>query len=395
MIAPGLAARCLTRVVSATPAPAHPAILAGALDSPLPGDASPGRGVEINGWVLPSPGHDITGVFAVVEGVRGQPQPLHVPRPDVANDYPAASATTAGFSFWCALPESSTARIQLVSLLWNGDMIPLLDLQVAIEDESAPDPSPGMRPVTTPDFVIIGTQRGGTTSLHAYLRSHPHIQTPTKKEIHFLTDRFDRGKDWYIGQFPAVVSVGTLVGEATPYALFHPRAPQRLFDVAPDARIIVLLRNPVDRAYSHYLHERARGHEALSFEDAIAAEPERLLGLEAGLASSEILTSDTHKRASYLARGRYARQLERWFAVFPREHMLILPSEDLYADPAATTHRVTDFLGLPPLRSDGFSAHNATSGPPMHAGTREWLLREFAADNARLAALLDWQPVWT
>lgn len=394
MIAPGLSTRCVTRVVSATPAPAHPAFLAGALDSPLPGAVSPGRGVEINGWVLPSAGHHIVGVFAVVEGIRGQPQPLLVPRPDVARDYPSATAKAAGFSFWCALPESSNARIQLVSLLRDGEMIPLLDLHVAIEDEAAPDSSADTRPVTAPDFVIIGTQRGGTTSLHAYLRGHPQIETPAKKEIHFLTDRFERGQDWYIGQFPAVVPVGTLVGEATPYALFHPRAPQRLFDVAPDARIIVLLRNPVDRAYSHYLHERARGHESLGFEDAIAAEPERLLGLDAGLATGEILTSDTHKRASYLARGRYARQLERWLAIFRREQMLILRSEDLYADPAATTHRVTDFLGLPPLRSDAFSAHNATSGPPMNARTRELLLREFAADNARLAALLDWQPVW-
>lgn len=176
MIAPGLAARCLTRVVYATPAPAHPAVLAGALDSPLPGDVSPGRGVEINGWVLPSTGHHITGVFAVVEGVRGQPQPLWVPRPDVAKDYPSRAAASAGFSFWCALPGSSAARIQLVCVLANGDMIPLLDLQVAIEDESAPDSSPEMRPVTTPDFVIIGTQRGGTTSLHAYLRDHPPHQ---------------------------------------------------------------------------------------------------------------------------------------------------------------------------------------------------------------------------
>jgi hypothetical protein len=252
-----------------------------------------------------------------------------------------------------------------------------------------------MRAVTAPDFVIIGTQRGGTTSLHAYLRTHPNIQTPAKKEIHFLTDRFERGAAWYIGQFPAAVPVGTLVGEATPYALFHPRAPQRLRDVAPEARAIVLLRNPADRAYSHYLHERARGHESLSFEDAIAAEPERLQGLEGLLASGELIASDTHKRASYVERGRYTRQLERWFSFFPREQMLILPSEDLYTKPAAATERVTDFLGLPPFTVDAFSKHNATAGPPMQAETRQKLMREFADDHQRLTELLGWDPGWT
>jgi hypothetical protein len=380
--------------MSAQPARAHPAILAGALDSPLPGTISPGRGLEINGWVIPTAGNQIDGVLAVVEGLRGQPQPLHVPRPDVVKDYPTAASANAGFSFWCMLPESPTARIQLVSLFASGDMVPLLDLHVVLDDESPPASSLEMQAVTAPDFVIIGTQRGGTTSLHADLRAHPDIETPAKKEIHYLTDRFERGAEWYLGQFPAVVPVGTLVGEATPYALFHPRAPQRLHDIAPNARIIVLLRNPVDRAYSHYLHERARGHESLSFEEAIAAEPGRLRGLEEQLASGEIPASDVHKRASYVARGRYARQLERWLSVFPREQLLILQSEGLYADPAATTRRVTDFLGVQPLGGDAFSTLNATTGPPMEVETRAKLKREFAEDNARLAGLLGWDPAW-
>jgi hypothetical protein len=360
----------------------------------LPGTISPGRGLEINGWVIPTAGNQIDAVFAVVEGVRGQPQPLHVPRPDVVQDYPDAATANAGFSFWCALPESPTVRIQLVSVFTSGDMFPLLDLHVTVEDQATPDSSPDMRAVASPDFVIIGAQRGGTTSLHAYLRAHPDIETPAKKEIHFLTDRFERGAEWYLGQFPATVAAGSLVGEATPYALFHPRAPQRLYEIAPNARIIVLLRNPVDRAYSHYLHERARGHEPLSFEEAIAAEPERLRGLEEQLASGDLSASDVHKRASYLARGRYARQLERWLAVFPRDQFLIAQSEDLYGDPAAATRRVTDFLGIQPLSGDAFSTHNATTGPPMRATTRENLTREFADDNARLARLLGWELAW-
>ncbi len=396
MIASGLATRSVTRVVSAIPAPAHPALLAGALDTPLPGAVSPGLGVEISGWIIPTNGNQIDGVFTVVEGVHGQMQPLHVPRPDVAKDYPFAAHVNNGFSFWCALPDAAPARIQLVGRFSTGDLAPLLDLHVEVEvkEETAPEATPGMREVSAPDFVIIGTQRGGTTSLHAYLRSHPDIETPAKKELHFLTDRFERGAEWYVGQFPATVPSGTLVGEATPYALFHPLAPRRLRDVAPHARIIALLRNPVDRAYSHYLHERARGHESLSFEDAIAAEPGRLLSLETRIASGELLVSDMHKRASYIERGRYARQLERWLAAFPRGQLLIVRSEDLYGDPAGATERVTDFLDLRPLRGDVFSTHNATAGPPMRPQIRDMLACEFAADNDRLTELLGWDPGW-
>ena len=118
-------------------------------------------------------------------------------------------------------------------------------------------PSPGNRAVTAPDFVIIGTQRGGTTSLHAYLGAHPQVQTPATKELHFITDRYERGLDWYLGQFPAELAPDVITGEATPYALFHPLAPRRLREIAPAARLIALLRNPVDRAYSQYLLERS------------------------------------------------------------------------------------------------------------------------------------------
>ena len=394
MIAAGLAAHRVTRIVSARPAPAHPALLAGALDSPLPGTLTPGLGIEINGWVIPAGGHRIDGVFTVVAGVQGQLQPLHVPRADVARDHPSARSINAGFSFWCALTEASTARVQLVSRFSSGELVPLLDLEIAIEQAATPEATPGLRAVHAPDFVIAGTQRGGTTSLHAYLREHPNIQTPAKKEIHYLTDRFERGAEWYLGQFPAAVSVGNLVGEATPYALFHPLAPHRLRSIAPDARIIVLLRNPVDRAYSHYLHELARGHETLSFEEAIAAEPDRLRGVEEQLAIGKLLVSDVHKRTSYLERGRYARQLERWFSVFPQDQLLILRSEDLYANPAAVTRQVTNFLELPALSGDVFSTHNATAGPPIDARTREMLMSAFAAENARLADLLGRDPGW-
>ncbi|MCA9877712.1 MAG: sulfotransferase domain-containing protein, partial [Thermomicrobiales bacterium] len=131
-----------------------------------------------------------------------------------------------------------------------------------------------------------------------------------------------------------------------------------------------------------------------SFEEALAAEPVRLAGLEARLTNGELAASDAHKRFSYAARGQYAAQLARWLAVFPCEQLLILRSEDLYADPAVVTRQVTDFLGLPPLTGVPFAAHNATSGPPMLPETRIRLNNAFAPYNEQLARLLGRDPGW-
>ena len=185
-----------------------------------------------------------------------------------------------------------------------------------------------------------------------------------------------------------------VTGEATPYALFHPCAPHRLRVVAPDAKLIVLLRNPVDRAYSHYLLERARGDETLSFADALDAEPQRLSGEEEKLLVDATYVSEPHKHASYVSRGAYAAQLERWLPVFPRDQMLIVRSEDLFERPELTMAQVTTFLELPAAQDGSFAVHNRTSGPRLDAGIRDRLTRHFAPMNARLAQLLGWDPGW-
>jgi hypothetical protein len=167
-----------------------------------------------------------------------------------------------------------------------------------------------------------------------------------------------------------------------------------LREIAPEARLIVLLRNPVDRAYSHFLLERSRGDETLEFAAALDAEPERLHGEEAKLSRDPSYISKAHKHASYLARGNYARQLERWFDAFPREQVHIVRSEDLYQRSAETLSRVTAFLGISPVPSMPFAVHNQTSGPPLEPAIRRRLSEHFAPLNARLAELLGWDPGW-
>ena len=177
-----------------------------------------------------------------------------------------------------------------------------------------------------PDFLVIGAQKAGTTALYAYLRWHPGIGGPSWKEVSFFDRHYRRGEAWYRGHFPNALrgwiaerSNGRplVVGEASPSYMFHPLAPQRVHDLVPDVRLIALLRNPADRAYSHYQHEVALGREPLSFEQALDAEEERLRGEVERMTDDPSYFSHEWWDHTYPARGRYAEQLERWFAVFP------------------------------------------------------------------------------
>jgi Sulfotransferase domain len=260
-----------------------------------------------------------------------------------------------------------------------------------------------------PSFIIIGAQRAGTTSLFDYLCRHPDVAGPTavnediawSKELHFFDDRFPRGLGWYRGLFPlafrrrlARVRGGDFVaGEATPYYLFHPAVPERVAGTLPDVRLIALLRDPIERAYSHYQLAYRKGREQLSFEDALAAESERLAEDEPHLHDPHYRTRH-HRHHSYLARGLYAEQLERWFAHFPREQLLVLQSEDFLARPAETYEEVLAFLGLRPWRLDHFEQHNRGSYAPIDPALRARLEDHFAEPNARLEQLLGREFGW-
>jgi hypothetical protein len=272
-------------------------------------------------------------------------------------------------------------------------MVPFARLAVDVTS-LAKSLAPGARAVEAPDFVIVGTQRGGTTSLYAYLSAHPQVAPAAMKETHYLTDRFVRGLDWYLSLFPPALPPGAITGEATPYALFHPLAAARLRSVAPAARVIMLLRNPIDRAYSHFAMERARGDEGLDFAAALDAEPSRLGGEEDRLVADPAYVSRAHKHYSYVARGEYWRQLQRWREAVPPDQLLVLRSEDLYRRPAAIFARVATFLGIDASVDVPFTAHNRSEAPPVDPAQRRQLAAHFAPHNARLGSHLDWEPDW-
>jgi hypothetical protein len=255
-----------------------------------------------------------------------------------------------------------------------------------------------------PSWFIVGGQRCGSSSLYEYMVAHPLIPRSGVKEIHYYDNNFQRGDSWYRAFFPTrlyarltAMRLGRepLAGDATPYYMVHPHALGRIAKTYPNARILVVLRNPVDRAYSHFFHERGIGHEPLaSFEEAIDREPERLKGELERMLADPAYYSFAHQNFSYVARGYYDEQLEHLFALFPRENVKVLSSGELSKETARTMAGVFQFLGLPSSGQEKFRRENARSYPPMDASTRQRLQATFAPHNERLFAMLGVDYGW-
>ena len=194
-----------------------------------------------------------------------------------------------------------------------------------------------------PDFLGIGTQKGGTTYLHRLLQQHPQVFLAHPKEVHYFSLHQDRVLDWYSNHF-ADASTEQCCGEVTPYYLFHPLAAEHIHAAIPNVKLIVLLRDPVERALSQYFHSRRLGLEPLELEAAFAAEPERLADADETLQRGESHLS--HQQHSYLSRSRYEQQLSRFQALFGAEQLLVLRSEDLFEQPQKAWEQAIDFLGL-------------------------------------------------
>jgi hypothetical protein len=220
-----------------------------------------------------------------------------------------------------------------------------------------------------PNFLILGCQKGGTTSLYDLLVQHPCIEAASQKELQFFSLHYARGWNWYQQQFPRRRRPWRrhFSGEATPYYLFHPVAAQRIARDCPKAMLVVLLRDPVERTLSQYFHSVRLGLEPLGLTEALDAEEERLAGAEIALARGEAHRG--HQEHSYVSRSRYGQQLERYAQLFPKDQLLVLRSEDFFANPVNTTATVWRFLGLRPkplqrLRASNQGKGEATTVPP-------------------------------
>jgi hypothetical protein len=249
-------------------------------------------------------------------------------------------------------------------------------------------------PAPMPSFLILGAAKAGTTSLHEYLCQHPEVKAPLVKEIHYFDHSYRRGLGWYQGHFPRLAA-GEVTGESTPYYLFHPAVPARVRRDLPDARFIVLLRNPIDRLVSQHNHELADGFEDLPLEDALAREPERIAAQEERVREEPGFRCFSHQHHSYAARGRYAEQLERWFGYFDRERFLVLDAADLFESPCGVVEDAQRHLGLRELRPEDVSVRNARSYEGISDDLRRQLHTAFASHNERLYDLLGRDFGWS
>lgn len=262
---------------------------------------------------------------------------------------------------------------------------------------------PGAR--MTPDFLIIGTKRGGSTSLFDYLIQHPDVLPPyVAKGSRYFDVHHDRGPRWFRSHFPRTAAARAhqrrtghppVTGEASPYIVFHPLSAGWIASELPDARLVVALRDPVERAWSHHRYEVARGTEPLDISAALDAEPARLAGEVERLVRDPSYRSTPHRNWSYLARGRYAEQLRHLWAFVPREQVLVLASEHLFADPEGAMNRVASFLDLRPYRLLDSSPSKANTAAGMPAPVRRRLTEYYAGPNEDLFALLGERYPWS
>lgn len=258
-----------------------------------------------------------------------------------------------------------------------------------------------LRPL--PDFLVIGAMRSGSTSLYRNLSAHPQVGAAKHKEVHYFDLRYQRGRLWYRSNFPtrrALRGIETatgspaITGEASPYYLFHPLVPQRVAAALPAAKLIAILRDPVDRAVSNYHMQVRRNLEDRPMAEAMAVDIERQDHLPPADAPEWNTRGAPVRRTAYVGRGRYAEQLERWFERFPREQLLVVETASLSRGDGEGFARVVEFLGLEPWRPDAFSEHNVASYPPAETEVRQQLHDYFAPYNRRLFELLGVEFDW-
>jgi Sulfotransferase domain len=191
-----------------------------------------------------------------------------------------------------------------------------------------------------PNFLIVGAMKCGTSSMASYLGEHPAVYMVPGKELEFFDRLWENGLDWYRRQFAAGAG-SSAIGEASPTYLGDGQALARIASVLPEAKLIVMLRNPVDRAYSHYWHWRLQMNETRTFAEAVADE------LDAGSPDSDPTPGPAGPpRSDYVGDGRYLSQLEVLCRHFPREQLLVLLLEDLEQRAVETFQTVCDFLDV-------------------------------------------------
>jgi len=255
-----------------------------------------------------------------------------------------------------------------------------------------------------PDFIILGAEKGGTSSLYRYLIQHPFINSSVTKEINYFNKYYDRGLNWYRVCFPFkfhkffaknLQKKNFLTGEASVRYFDHPHAPERIKQLIPNVKFIILLRNPIDRAYSQHSMVVRGGNEKLTFEQAIEDEKDLTSEEYEKMLKDKNYYSDTYFRHAYLNRGIYVDKLKRWMDVFPKEQFLIMHSKDFFANPSKIYQKTLDFLNMPQFDLKNYDVKGRVNeNPKMDSKLRNQLIEYFKPHNERLYEFLgrnfDW-----
>jgi hypothetical protein len=252
-----------------------------------------------------------------------------------------------------------------------------------------------------PAFLIVGAQRAGTTTLYRILEQHPAVARPTvNKGIAYFDIANDRGPRWYRGHFPLRWQAHRHHGpdvvtfESSGYYLFHPLAAGRIARELPDVKVVVMVREPVERAYSAHRHEMARGYEKEPFEVALELEPERTLGEAERIIADPAYESFHHRHHAYLARSRYCEQIERFVTELGPDRVHIVDADAFFLDPVGEFELLRSWLGLPAWQPEKVERWNSRPRSPMPAELRARLDRYFEPYDARLAEQMGRVPSW-
>jgi hypothetical protein len=265
-----------------------------------------------------------------------------------------------------------------------------------------------MRP--GPDFLIVGTKRGGTTSLFNYLLMHPGVlglfpRPRGRKSTDYFFKDWCQGDAWYRSHFHTAafrerrrqaLGYAPVGGEASPYYVWDPRVAERVHASVPQVRAIMLVRDPVERAWSHYQERVENGVEPLSFEAALTAEPARTDGELERMLGDPAYYSEAYDWYSYRARGLYLGQIQNWRKLFPDEQLLVIRSEDMYADVQGVFDTVCDFLAIPRLALPTTKTFNArATASTVPSAVRDELRSFYAPHNLALEQYLGRALAWS
>lgn len=254
-----------------------------------------------------------------------------------------------------------------------------------------------------PSFLVIGAQRSGTTTLYRLLVDHPSVVRPAfHKGIGYFDINYLKGPNWYRGHFPmeSVARIRTrengspVTFDSSGYYLYHPLAAGRIARDLPEVRVVALVRDPVERAFSAHAHEFARGFEKEAFARAIEMEPDRIRGEAQRIIAEPGYNSYSHRHYSYLARGRYAEQLEVYARLLGPERVKAIDADAFFAEPVASFVELQQWLGLPVTRPTHVGVHNARPRGDMDTGLRAELTQYFEPWDEQLVAYLGHEPSW-